>query len=171
MKKILALLLVLAMALSLAACGGGEEAAAGEGEYKIAMVTDYADITDQSFNQSTWEAVTKFGEDNGIEYKYYKPTTNDTAGRVASVELAVVDGYNIIVMPGYAFGGTIAEISDDYPDVKFIALDVGEGDLMEAAVGATYWEDPSAYPLNEHVHMENVYSAIYQEELCGYMAG
>jgi len=171
MKKILALLLVLAMALSLVACGGGEKAASGD---KVAMVTDYGDITDQSFNQTTWEAVVKFGEDNGIETKYYKPTSNDTAGRVASVELAIAEGYNVIVMPGYAFGGTIAEVSANYPDVKFIALDVAAGDLLETAValkGESYDYNPDNWNLTDYVHMDNVYCAIYQEELSGYMAG
>jgi len=171
MKKILALLLVLAMALSLVACGGGEKAAAGD---KVAMVTDYGDITDQSFNQTTWEACLKFGETTGTEVKYYKPTSNDTAGRVASVELAIAEGYNVIVMPGYAFGGTIAEVSANYPDVKFIALDVAAGDLLETAValkGESYDYNPDNWNLTDYVHMDNVYCAIYQEELSGYMAG
>ena len=190
MKKILALLLVLAMALSLVACGGkteaAPEAAAPEAapeaaapaetatEYKVAMVTDYGDITDQSFNQTTWEACIKFGEDNGVEYKYYKPTTNDTAGRVASVELAIAEGYNVIVMPGYAFGGTIAEVSGNYPEVKFIALDVAKGDLLEGGValkGEAYDYNPDNWNLTDYVYMDNVYCAIYQEELSGYMAG
>jgi len=177
MKKILALLLVLAMALSLVACGGKtEEAAPAEtaSEYKVAMVTDYGDITDQSFNQTTWEAVIKFGEDNGVDYKYYKPTSNDTAGRVASVELAIAEGYNVIVMPGYAFGGTVAEVSGNYPDVKFIALDVAKGDLLEGGValkGESYDYNPDNWNLTDYVHMDNVYCAIYQEELSGYMAG
>ena len=173
MKKIMAMLLALAMVLSLAACGSSEAPAAAS-EYKVAMVTDYGDITDQSFNQTTWEAVVKFGTDNGIDYKYYKPDTNDTAGRVAKVELAIADGYNVIVMPGYAFGGTIAEISGEYPEVKFIALDVGVGDLLEGGVplkGQAYDYNPDNWTLTDYVHMDNVYSAIYQEELCGYMAG
>ncbi|MBR6596186.1 MAG: BMP family ABC transporter substrate-binding protein [Oscillospiraceae bacterium] len=192
MKKILALLLVLAMALSLVACGGkteapaetkGAEAAAPAApeapaeeavEYKVAMVTDYGDITDQSFNQTTWEAVIEFGENNGVEYKYYKPTSNDTAGRVASVELAIAEGYNVIVMPGYAFGGTIAEVSGNYPEIKFVALDVAAGDLLETAValkGESYDYNPDNWNLTDYVHMDNVYCAIYQEELSGYMAG
>ena len=181
MKKILALLLALCMVFSLVACGGSEEkapeaAAPAETatEYKVAMVTDYGDITDQSFNQTTWEAVIKFGEDNGVEYKYYKPTSNDTAGRVASVELAIAEGYNVIVMPGYAFGGTIAEVSANYPEIKFIALDVAAGDLLETAValkGETYDYNPDNWNLTDYVHMDNVYCAIYQEELSGYMAG
>ena len=174
MKKILALLLVLVMALSLVACGNSGEAAQNGGEYKGAMVTDYGDITDQSFNQTTWEAVVAFGEANNVEVKYYKPTSNDTAGRVASVELAIAEGYNVIVMPGYAFGGTIAEISGDYPDIKFIALDVAKGDLLEGGValkGEAHDYNPDNWNLNDYVYMDNVYCAIYQEELCGYMAG
>ena len=172
MKKILSVLLVLAMALSLVACGGGE--ASKEAGYKVAMVTDYGDITDQSFNQTTWEAVVKFGEDNNVETKYYKPTSNDTAGRVASVELAIAEGYNVIVMPGYAFGATVAEVSGQYPDIKFIALDVAAGDLLEGGValkGEAYDYNPDNWNLTDYVYMDNVYCAIYQEELCGYMAG
>ena len=181
MKKILALLLVLCMALSLVACGGKAEAPAEDkgaeaaaSEYKVAMVTDYGDITDQSFNQTTWEAVIAFGEANGVAYKYYKPTTNDTAGRVASVELAIAEGYNVIVMPGYAFGGTIAEVSGNYPEIKFVALDVAAGDLLETAValkGESYDYNPDNWNLTDYVYMDNVYCAIYQEELSGYMAG
>ena len=176
MKKILAMLLALVMVLSLAACGSSEqkEEAGAKTEYKIAMVTDYGDITDQSFNQTTWEACIAFGEANGVEYKYYKPTTNDTAGRVASVELAIAEGYNVIVMPGYAFGGTIAEVSANYPDVKFVALDVAKGDLLEGGValkGEAYDYNPDNWNLTDYVYMDNVYCAIYKEELSGYMAG
>ncbi len=175
MKKSIALLLALVMALALVACGGGDkDKTDGNGDYKVAMITDYGDITDQSFNQTTWEAVQQFGKDNGVETKYYKPTSNDTAGRVAQVELAIADGYNVIVMPGYAFGGTLVECAAQYPDVKFIALDVGKGDILEAAVPAkeeTYSYNPDEYKLEDYMDMSNVYCAIYQEELCGYMAG
>ena len=168
MKKLVSLLLAVVMLLGVMSFANAEET------YRIAMITDYGDITDQSFNQTTWEAVVKFGTDNNIEYKYYKPDTNDTAGRVAKVELAIADGYNVIVMPGYAFGGTIAEISGEYPEVKFIALDVAKGDLLEGGVplaGQAYDYNPDNWNLNEFVYMDNVYSAIYQEELSGYMAG
>ena len=172
MKKIFALLLAVVMVLGLAACGGDKGGA--ENTTKVAMITDYGDITDQSFNQTTWEAVVKFGQDNNIETKYYKPTSNDTAGRVASVELAIADGYNVIVMPGYAFGGTVAEVSREYPDVKFIALDVSKGDLLEGGIplkGGSYDYNPDNWNLTDYVYMDNVYCAIYQEELAGYMAG
>ena len=186
MKKIIALLLAVMMIVGLfAACGktpvetkpnstNGTTTAPAGTTYKVAMITDYGDITDQSFNQTTWEACVKFGEDNNIPVKYYKPASNDTAGRVAQVELAVAEGHNVIVMPGYAFGGTIAEVAAEYPEVKFIALDVAKGDLLEAGValkGESYDYNPDNWKLEDYVDMSNVYCAIYQEELAGYMAG
>ena len=195
-KKVLSLLLVAAMATSmLAGCGAKEEPAndaatgteaaandAAEGEadadtdseYSVAMITDYGDITDQSFNQTTYEACKAFCEANDVEFQYYKPAADSTADRVASVELAINDGYNVIVMPGYAFGGTIAEISGEYTDVKFIALDVAAGDLLEAGValaGEEYDYNPDNWNVTDYVYMDNVYCAVYQEELSGYMAG
>ena len=173
MKKILALLLVAIMVIGMFA-GCSESGAGNKNANKIAMVTDYGDITDQSFNQTTWEAVKAFGEKNNVPVKYYKPTTNDTAGRVQSVELAIADGHNVIVLPGYAFGATIAEVSGKYKDVKFIALDVAKGDLLEGGValkGESYDYNPDNWDLSKYVYMDNVYCAIYQEEISGYMAG
>ena len=185
MKKLIALLLALAMVSCLfAGCAaGGEGSGTTEGnegttgansEYKIAMITDYGDITDQSFNQTTYEACKEFCDANGITFEYYKPVDNSTAGRVAMVDAAVADGYNVIVMPGYAFGGTIVESSANYPDVKFVALDVAAGDILEAGVpakGGTYDYNPDNWDVKEYYYSDNVYCAVYQEELCGYMAG
>ena len=173
MKKILALVLALCMVFALCACGNtpadgnkpAEESKAPEAAesstpaapeapaYKVAMITDYGDITDQSFNQTTYEGCKEFCEANGVEFKYYKPAGDSTAERVAMVDAAVADGYNVVVMPGYAFGETITQVADLYPDVKFIALDVSQGDLGDYQIP------------------ENVTCAVYQEELCGYMAG
>ena len=163
MKKFLALILALVMALSLVACGEQKQPDNQEPEntgdntevtYKVAMITDYGDITDQSFNQTTYEACKAFAEANGVDFQYFKPAGDNTADRVAMIESAIDQGYNVIVMPGYAFGAAIAETAPKFEDVKFIALDVSAGDLGEGFVVPA-----------------NLYCAVYQEELCGYMAG
>ena len=162
MKKFLAMILALVMALSLVACGDKKDDTktddnqgdTNETTYKVAMITDYGDITDQSFNQTTYEACKAFADANKIEFSYFKPAGDNTADRVAMIESAIDQGYNVIVMPGYAFGGAIVETAPNFPDVKFIALDVSAGDLGEGFVIPA-----------------NLYCAVYQEELCGYMAG
>ena len=189
MKKYLALLLVLVMVLSLAACASKtepetatepetttetapettEEPAAEEptaeeetpaeepaadAAYSVAMITDYGDITDQSFNQTTYEACKEFCEAKGLQFNYFKPAGDSDAERVAMIESAIDEGYNVVVMPGYAFAGAIKETADIYPEVTFIALDVSAGDLGD-----------------DYTLPSNLYCAVYQEELCGYMAG
>ena len=162
MKKFLAMILALVMALSLVACGDKKDDAKTDGNqgdtnettYKVAMITDYGDITDQSFNQTTYEACKAFADANKIEFSYFKPAGDNTADRVAMIESAIDEGYNVIVMPGYAFGGAIVETAPNFPDVKFIALDVSADDLGEGFVIPA-----------------NLYCAVYQEELAGYMAG
>ena len=182
MKKFLAMILALVMALSLVACGDKKDDTktddnqgdTNETTYKVAMITDYGDITDQSFNQTTYEACKAFADANKIEFSYFKPAGDNTADRVAMIESAVDEGYNVIVMPGYAFGGAIVEAAPQHKDVKFIALDVGKSDLLEAGVaakGEEYDYNPDNWDLATYVDMSNVYCAIYQEELCGYMAG
>lgn len=167
MKKLLSALLTGVMAVSLVGCSSnssskGSTASNGsssaKSDMKIAMVTDYGDITDQSFNQTTYEASKAFAEANGYEFTYKKPATNADADRVASIEEAIEDGFNVIVMPGYAFAPAVVEVAPMYPDVKFFALDVAQADL-DGAANTENWSS------------DNVYSAVYKEELSGYMAG
>ncbi|MDY6341916.1 MAG: BMP family ABC transporter substrate-binding protein [Lachnospiraceae bacterium] len=136
-----------------------EAAATGDAsDMKIAMITDYGDITDESFNQITYETSKAWAEENGCDFTYYKPEGDSTADRVAMIDKAVADGYNVLVMPGYAFAGAIVETADMYPDVKYVAIDVSQFDF-DSESGEDGWT------------RDNVFSAIYQEELPGYMAG
>ena len=159
MKRILALVLALCMVFALCACGNGDKDSKetdkpDKAAMKVAMITDYGDITDQSFNQTTYEACKAYCTEKSIDFNYFKPASDADADRVAMIEKAVADGYNVIVMPGFAFGPAVKQTVNTYPDVKFFTLDVSAGDLGED------FKIPS-----------NLYCAIYQEELCGYMAG
>ena len=154
MKKVLSLALAFAMAAALLAGCSGSGSSSDGGSMKIAMITDYGDITDQSFNQSTYEACKEYAGEKNLKFQYYKPTGNSTEARVASFNLAVADGYDTIVVPGYAFGEMIVEVAEKNPKVKIVALDVSNGDF------------PEGYTVPE-----NVCTFTYQEEIAGYMAG
>lgn len=135
-----------------------DDSAADKSGEKIAMVTDSGDITDESFNQITWETVCAYGDENGVEYEYYKPAEDTDEERINSIDLAITEGATVIVMPGYLFGPAIAEEQELYPDVKFIAVDVTEGDLVNLA--------------GESVSLgANTYICSFQEEQAGYLAG
>ena len=181
MKKILALLLVLAMTLSLAACGSkpaetaattateapaatdapaapAETEAPAAGVAKVALVTDVGTIDDESFNQACWQGVEAWCKRNNVEYTYYQPTEDSTDARVQSVAQAIAEGADTIVMPGYLFGATLTVVMEEYPDVHFIAVDVASGDLT---VDYSTYYDPAA----------NTACLTFSEEQAGYLAG
>ncbi|MBT9840564.1 BMP family lipoprotein [Blautia sp. MCC283] len=173
-RKIMAVLLAAAMTGSLAGCGSTQNknaADASEEKMKVAMVTDSGDITDQSFNQMTYEACKAWGKENNIEFNYYKPQSDSDEARTASVDQAVADGANVIVLSGYVFAPTVIDESDLYPEVKFLALDVSAGDICEKGIGEGYDYNPDHYNVTDYYNEDNVYCCTYQEELSGFMAG
>ena len=173
-RKIMAMLLAAAMTGSLAGCGSTQDknaADASEQKMKVAMVTDSGDITDQSFNQMTYEACKAWGKENDIEFNYYKPQSDSDEARTASVDQAVADGANVIVLSGYVFAPTVIDESDLYPEVKFLALDVSAGDICEKGIGEGYDYNPDHYNVTDYYNGDNVYCCTYQEELSGFMAG
>jgi basic membrane protein A len=174
MKKIISLLLAAAMMTAVfAGCGSSEtstaaatstsqaevaEAASTEEETtssseKIALVTDVGNIDDESFNQTCYEAMVAYGNDHGIETTYYKPAEDSTDARVLSIQQAVSEGATVVIMPGYLFGEAVGLTQDQFPDVKFIAVDVGESDLGDTTLAS------------------NAYSMVFHEEQAGYLAG
>ena len=174
MKRITALVLAAGMMLAmLSGCGSsngsaavssaaGSTAATSEagsgaettsGTDKIALVTDVGNIDDESFNQTCYEAMVAYGKEHNIETTYYKPTEDSTDARVTSITQAVNEGATVIVMPGYLFGEAIGQTQDQYPDVKFIAVDVGESDLGDTTLA------------------KNTHTMVFHEEQAGYLAG
>lgn len=195
-RRIMAMLLACTMIFSLTGCGGNgdsksesgtksetqtdAEGGAEEGEkgdtaeatdMQVAMITDSGDITDQSFNQTTYEACKAWTESNGVTFEYFKPESDSDEARSASVDQAIAAGYNVVVMPGYMFAAAIVEKAADYPDVKFIGIDVGAGDILEKGVGEGYDYNPDNWNVEEYYNKDNVYCCTYQEEISGYMAG
>ena len=141
MKRLLALVLVLALAVPFGIFA--------EGTYEIALVTDVGNIDDKSFNQASWEGVVEYATANGKSHAYYRPTEDSKDSRNEMIRSAVTKGAKVVVLPGYLFADSAAEMSAEYPETTFIVLDTA--------------------PAGEA--LKNTYSVLYQEEQAGYLAG
>ncbi|MCL2695618.1 MAG: BMP family ABC transporter substrate-binding protein [Clostridiales bacterium] len=175
MKKIIALLVVLALIFALVACPAPEEPVVDpetddpnidvdvtpvpeipDGvSGKVALVTDVGDIDDKSFNQGTWEGVVAFGEATGVEYKYFRPSEDADEARIETIRNAIDDGATAVVCPGFLFETAIYAVQGDYPDVNFLLID-GEPHTEDYA---TYFTAP------------NTHNILFKEEQAGYFAG
>ncbi|HHU55772.1 MAG TPA: BMP family ABC transporter substrate-binding protein [Acholeplasmataceae bacterium] len=145
MKKILLFILIVLSFFVLDGCK--------RDKYTIALITDVGDIDDKSFNQGAWEGVLMYAEGKDVTYEYYKPTDQGTDEYLAAIDLAISNGAEIIITPGYLFEDTINIAQKQYPNVKFVLLD-GSPEFVE---GGTI--------------EENTYSVLYAEEQSGYLAG
>ena len=160
---------VSAAALALTACGGSSSSAstassaaastastaaseAGEQKIvKVALTCDTGTIDDESFNQACWTAVSGY---MGDDCQYYIPEADASdEDRETMIRQAVNDGADVIVCVGYLYGASLAWAADQYPDVKFIAIDVTQGDIGTDSIPA------------------NCYCITFKEEQAGYLAG
>ena len=158
-----------AAALALTACGGSSasststassaaaSSAASAGSEaagkitKVALTCDTGTIDDESFNQACWTAVSGY---MGDDCQYYIPEADASdEDRETMIRQAVNDGAEVIVCVGYLYGASLAWAAEQYPDVKFIAIDVTQGDIGTDAIPA------------------NCYCITFKEEQAGYLAG
>ena len=139
---------------SSAAAGSSAASGAADGAEKIAKVAltcDTGTIDDESFNQACWAAVSSY---MGDDCQYYIPEADASdEDRETMIRQAVNDGADVIVCVGYLYGASLAWAADQYPDVKFIAIDVTQGDIGTDAIPA------------------NCYCITFKEEQAGYLAG
>lgn len=115
-KKLLSVLLVCAMALTMAACGSS-----GSDSIKVGMVTDTGGVNDGSFNQSSWEGLQRAGEDLGIEVKYLESKTD--ADYKANLETFIDEDYDLIISVGFALASATRDAAEANPDCKFAIID------------------------------------------------
>lgn len=71
-KAVSVLLIVATMALMVSGCGGKTATTENKGssKYRVCMITDAGDITDQSFNQTTYEACRDYCAANDIDFTF-----------------------------------------------------------------------------------------------------
>ncbi len=145
MKKVLSLMLVLALTFGLCACGGKEEApaATNEGETeapaaeaeggedaaepaasgdKIRVCVVYTgNLGDKSYNDSCNAGAQKAAEEFGIELKSLEGNTAQEweANLVAACE----EGYDLIIGASSNIADYIVEHGPNYPDIKFAVID------------------------------------------------
>ena len=136
-------------AASSAAASGAADGA--EKIAKVALTCDTGTIDDESFNQACWAAVSSY---MGKNCQYYIPESDASdEDRETMIRLAVNEGADVIVCVGYLYGASLAWAADQYPNVKFIAIDVTQGDIGTDSIPA------------------NCYCITFKEEQAGYLAG
>ncbi|MCR2820658.1 BMP family lipoprotein [Lederbergia panacisoli] len=149
--------LILVVGMILGACGTSDnnknnknnEGANGteEKNFTAAMVTDEGGVDDKSFNQSAWEGLVAYGEDNNLEkgkngYNYYQ--SKNEADFSTNLNAAVRDKFDIIYGVGFKLTDAIAKIADQRKDNHFVIVDAVVPDKDNVA-SLTFKEHEGSY--------------------------
>ncbi len=120
-KKLMVIMsLVLAATFSLSACGkseGAEKAANSEWDNSVAMVLSGL-ITDEAFNQYTYEGMQRAKEELGIKTAYKESVTQDE--QVEVIRQFAQQGYQTIIGQGGQFGEALSIVAEEFPNTKFL---------------------------------------------------
>lgn len=126
----LALSLVLAAGTILGACGNSEESSnEGDSEkdnFTVAMVTDTGGVDDKSFNQSAWEGLQAFGDENGLEkgkdgYNYLQSESD--ADYTTNLNQLVRQDFDVIYGIGFLLESAVKEAAEQNPESNFAIVD------------------------------------------------
>lgn len=128
----MALSLILAAGTILGACGTSDKKDEGtskgnkEKNFTAALVTDEGGVDDKSFNQSAWEGLTSFGEENKLEkgsngYNYFESKTD--ADYATNLNTAVRNDFDVIYGIGFKLKDAVEKIADQRKDNHFVIVD------------------------------------------------
>ena len=114
MKKILAILLVVAMLFSFAACGGEKQEGS---DLKVGFI--FLHDEQSTYDKNFMDAAKAACEEMGVEYaqKTQIPESKDCYD--AAVELVEVDGCDIIFADSFGHESFLIDAAKKYPDVQF----------------------------------------------------
>lgn len=162
MKKMMTALTVATLAtVGLVACSTDAESPKTETTtIKVGMVTDAGTIDDKSFNQGTWEGVTRYSTDHPeVKSQYLQPKDATTESFLEAIDNLVLSGNELIITPGFSFEEAIGKAQSLYPDVKFVLID------GQPLVG----KDESGNP--QYEIGKNTVSIAFSEQEAGFLAG
>ncbi|RFU61163.1 BMP family ABC transporter substrate-binding protein [Peribacillus glennii] len=108
------------------------------------MVTDVGGVDDKSFNQSTWEGLSKFGKDTGVHFAYKQSKTD--ADYAKNLEALTKDRYGLIFGVGYLLHEPISSIAIKNKKGKYAIVD-------------------------SYVNQPNVASVVFKEHEASFLAG
>lgn len=128
-KKMIALCLTVAMAVSLTACGTKDNGTANAGQnsdFSVAMATNVGGVNDQSFCQSAWEGLTNLKNNTGAKVSYLESLQE--SDYTTNLDKLVDADNNLVWAVGFAMSSQAKNAALTNPDVQFGIIDETYGD-------------------------------------------
>ncbi|MFT4042303.1 MAG: BMP family ABC transporter substrate-binding protein [Gordonia sp. (in: high G+C Gram-positive bacteria)] len=135
------------MSAVVAACGSsGDTAADSSGSHNAqsaCLITSESGVSDRSFNQQAWEAVTKAQKELHITGRNLSKSGSTDYQAIG--EQFVQQGCSMIIGVGFDLAETIEQLAPANPDIKFVIIDNTLETKAANATSLTYATDQGSF--------------------------
>ncbi|MBE3591767.1 MAG: BMP family ABC transporter substrate-binding protein [Thermoanaerobacter sp.] len=114
-------------------------------DFKVGLVTDVGGINDRSFNQMAYEGLQRAAKELGVTVNVIQ--SKQMTDYVPNLTNFAQQGYDLVISVGFMMHDATEEVSQKFPDTKFLIID------------------------SEITDRPNVASAMFKEQEVGYLAG
>ena len=124
--------------------------------FRVGFVTDTGGIDDKSFNTAQWLGVERAIEELGVEAQFIQ--SDEASQYVPNLTEFASQGYDLIIGAGWALGGALAEVANQYPDIMFTIVDssypnpfgvpegvIGQAECIPNVMGQVFKTDQAAF--------------------------
>jgi basic membrane protein A len=153
------LVLLLALALVLAGCGGKSSSSGGTTgatttsggpkKVKVGLVTDIGGLNDRSFNHLNYVGLLRAQKELGIQGRVLE--SHAASDYVPNLSTLAQQRYDLVVGVGFLMADAVDTVARKFPDVSFAIVDFSQAALKHTP--------------------KNVVGILFKEQESGYLAG
>lgn len=114
-------------------------------KFKVGMVSDVGGIDDASFNENTWKGLQDAVDAFGIEAKFLESQAQ--ADYENNITEFAEQGYDLIIPVGFLLGDATYKMAQQYPDIKFLGIDIGANPDIKNLMGTAFNVDEASFPI------------------------
>ena len=116
---------------------------------RVGLVTDVGQLNDRGFNQLAFQGLQRAERELGVEGRVLESTSRRRY--VPNHASLAEQGYDLVIGVGFAQGDAVAKVAKQFPDTKFVIIDVDQASLPGKPA--------------------NVVGLLFKEQEVGYLAG
>jgi basic membrane protein A len=152
MKKVAGIIAAVTTLFMVTACNEKTNSVQEDKRPTVRLVTDATGIDDKSFNAAAWRGILKYygdsWENQSLRGKKYDVITCATQDQyIPTLKQMSDEGYDLIVTTGFTFADALGEVAAQYPEQKYMIVDV------------------------DYVQAPNVMDFVFTEEQGSYLVG
>jgi basic membrane protein A len=129
----------------IASCGPSLPEGCESGDVLVGMVSDVGGLDDASFNENTWEGLSRADEELNVCAKFIESQAQ--ADYETNITEFAEQEYDMVITVGFLLGDATQKMAEQYTDLKFGIIDYAYDPPIPNVQGIVFNVDEAAFPI------------------------